>query len=330
MRKEFLFVVALMASLMFSCEGKVVRFAPVSDDDKGKVELDEDIADIDDDGNTADSGDDSGDTSDTGNDVGNTGNDVGNTGNDVGNTGNDVGNTGNDVGNTGDDTGNTGNDVGNTGDDSDTGDTGDPIICTPYEINCNGNTLETCNSEGTFLAEKDCSTLGGATGVCEEPIKNCLYTGSLGGTSSSSGRSGRRGNFFDCEKDVTVVEFAQRFNLSNSATLIWGIYETEGSSSSYTRIFSQTQNMGSDGVGYYSSGTIDVKLKAGKKYLFFVDWSTGTTRSISFYTGGSHPVDLGFGKSTNGYNTNHGTPGETLTPSTNNYVYTQRIKFVEE
>ena len=198
------------------------------------------------------------------------------------------------------------------------------MVCDPDQLFCDGNLLKTCNGNGSdSTLSKDCGT-----GICDEGLENCVFTGALGGDSASpNNRTGKRGNFFNCTKNVKVIEFTQRFNFSGNKDLTWAIYEAEGNSTTYSRIFIKVSTVTGTGDAQYSTGAISVNLVNGKKYLFVTSWAG----QISFYdNGNTHPVNVGFGASTTGFN-NSSTdlPDSFTNPATFDYVYNQQIKFVE-
>ena len=203
----------------------------------------------------------------------------------------------------------------------------DPVICSdmvcdPSETYCDVNILKECAANGgSSTTVKDCSS---DSGVCDDTLNNCVYTGNTGGDTTNSNKTGKRGNFFDCTKNVKVVEFAQRFNFTGDKDLTWTIYEAEGNSTTYTRIFIKTSNVTGVGDSQYSTGSISVNLMNGKKYIFVTAWAG----QISFYdNGANHPIDVGFGSSTNGFSSNTDLPEQLVNPSGFNFVYNQRIKF---
>ena len=206
-------------------------------------------------------------------------------------------------------------------------DTIDPVdckdmVCVPDEDYCDSDILKTCNSVGSGgTTLKDCTTDGG---VCDGGLLDCVYVGEIGGTVSFSS-TGRRGNFFNCTKDVTVVEFAQGFDLFDSTDLTWVIYEDANGDNTYQKIFDKTETVSSNGKGHYSTGTIFINIKSGRKYLFVTVWSGSRT----FLHGGSHPVDMGFGSSFAGYIGNSSIENELVNPYQTTNIYNQQIKFVE-
>jgi hypothetical protein len=199
------------------------------------------------------------------------------------------------------------------------------MVCTPTELYCDANVLRKCDNIGSGGAvEKDCNP----DGVCDLALENCVYTGELGGDGQSTRESQKRGNFFNCTKDVKVIEFAQKFNLSANTDLTWAIYEAIGNTTTYTKIFSKTATVTPNGVTLYSTGAILVDLKNGRKYLFLTAWNG----SRIFFDGANvltHPINIGFGTSFAGHTGNNLIPDELVSPAENVYVYNQQIKFVE-
>ncbi|HNW81649.1 MAG TPA: hypothetical protein PKG52_02040 [bacterium] len=194
------------------------------------------------------------------------------------------------------------------------------MICDPNELFCDSNVLKLCSSNGGgSTVSKDCGT-----GVCDGTLKDCVYTGDLGGTGNTARDTQKRGNFFNCTKNVKVVEFAQGFNLSANTDLTWAIYEAEGVSTTYKKIFSKTATVTSKGSALYSTGAISVDLKNGNKYLFVTAW----TGSRIFIDGGTHPVEMGFGTSFAGHSGDNLTPNEMTNPAENIYVFKQNIKYI--
>ncbi len=199
------------------------------------------------------------------------------------------------------------------------------MICVPNENFCETNILKECNAKGSSAATlKECGT-----GACDETLENCVYTSLIGAETSFSANNGRRGVFYNCAKNVTVIEFAQGFDLSSNTDLTWAIYEAEGNTTLYKKIYSKKDTVTSNGKGFYSTGAISVSLKSGKKYLFYTGWSG--TRNFLYGGAGEHPVDMGFGSSFNGYNTAFsGTAEEEINnPAVFDRTYRQQIKFVE-
>ncbi|MGI6393702.1 MAG: hypothetical protein ACOX2F_03050 [bacterium] len=199
-----------------------------------------------------------------------------------------------------------------------------PKVCPSAQVYCEDNELRECNEKGSaFAVIKACGE-----GVCDAGLKECVFTGEMGGNSLGPDRTGKRGNFFNCTKDVEVVEFSQRFSFTGSKEISWTIYEAEGNSTNYTRIFLKTATVTGTGDAQYSTGKISVNLVDGKKYLFAVGWSG----KIGLYDNGSkHPIDVGFGTSFLGYNDSaDSSMPETLSGTGSfNLVYNQQIKFVE-
>lgn len=199
------------------------------------------------------------------------------------------------------------------------------MVCDPDQLFCDGNVLKTCNGNGSdSTVSKDCGT-----GICDEVLENCVYTNEVGGTSSFD-RTGQRGNFFDCNKNVKVVEFAQELEYTGSKDLSWAIYEAEGSSTTYNRIFIKNESTTGTGKAYYSTGAISVNLVSGKKYIFATAWN-GT---VKVYYGNNpasnDPILTGFGSTKAAHSVNSTIFPETYTnPTRYEVVFNQQIKFME-
>ena len=210
-------------------------------------------------------------------------------------------------------------------------DTSDPAtckdqVCTPDELYCDGNVLKECNGIGSGgTVEKDCDP----DGECDEGLENCVYTGEVGGTFSFD-RTGQRGNFFDCTKNVEVIEFAHELEYTGGKDLSWAIYEAEGNSTTYSRIFIKSAATTGTGKAYYSTGTISVNLVSGRKYIFITAW-TGTIKV--YYDNNpstADPIMVGFGSTEAGHSiSNNSLPDSYINPARYEIVYNQQIKFVE-
>jgi hypothetical protein len=194
------------------------------------------------------------------------------------------------------------------------------MICVPNDIFCETNVLKECNAKGSASSTiKECGT-----GVCDEGLENCVFTGEVGGTEKFD-RTGQRGNFFNCTKNVKVVEFNQQLEYTGSKDLSWAIYEAEGSSTTYSRIFIKNATTTGTGKAYYSTGTISVNLVSGKKYIFATGWS-GT--STVYY--GQSTSEIGFGTAVNAHSLGSSSMAESLAnPTRYDIIFNQQIKFVE-
>lgn len=199
------------------------------------------------------------------------------------------------------------------------------MICVPNENFCETNILKECNEEGSASSTlKECGT-----GVCDETLENCVYTGEVGGTFSFD-RTGQRGNFFDCSKNVKVIEFSQQLEYTGNKDLSWAIYEAEGNSTTYSRIFIKSATTTGTGKAYYSTGTISVNLVSGKKYIFVTAWSGTTKVHYGSNPASSEPIQIGFGSTEAAHSVNSTTFPDTYTnPTKYEVVFNQQIKFVE-
>jgi hypothetical protein len=195
------------------------------------------------------------------------------------------------------------------------------MVCTPEELYCDANVLRKCDNIGSGgSVEKDCNP----DGVCDLGLEDCVYTGEVGGTSSFD-RTGQRGNFFDCSKNVKVIEFSQQLEYTGNKDLSWAIYEAEGNSTTYSRIFIKSATTTGTGKAYYSTDTISVNLVSGKKYIFAIGWS-GTSKVYYGY----NTAVVGFGEAVNAHSLGSPSMAESLTnPAKYDIIFNQQIKFVE-
>jgi hypothetical protein len=195
------------------------------------------------------------------------------------------------------------------------------MICVPNENFCETNILKECNEEGSASSTiKECGT-----GVCDEVLEDCVFTGEVGGTTKLTGRTGQRGNFINCTQSTTVVGFAPYFEFTGNKELTWAIYEAEGNSTTYQRIFIKTSTITGTGVSYYSTGNISVNLVSGKKYIFTTAWE-GT---LNIFYGNATPTVTGFGEAVNGISRTTSVPEELQNPSATDAIYAQEIKYIK-
>jgi hypothetical protein len=196
------------------------------------------------------------------------------------------------------------------------------MVCTPDELYCDGNVLKECDGIGSGgTVEKDCNP----DGVCDIGLENCVYTGELGGDTGATRSNTGRGNFFDCTKDVTIVEFSHRLNFTGDRDITFSIFEDANDNDTYQKIFSETSTINGDGDRFYSTGAISVNLVSGRKYIFATSW----TGSVEMFGGGSHPVNVGFGESTKGIGTVDYSSEELVDPASTAAVFTQKFSYTE-
>jgi len=152
---------------------------------------------------------------------------------------------------------------------------------------------------------------------------------SIPGVSTGTLSLATRGNYYQVTVSRTLVQIEHNLNpTAATATYRWSVYEGPTATGTFTRIFTTT-NTGSSGIGYQSSGLINVPLVAGRYYFIATGWSTSSAhyyqalaaaQPVSFgtmYAGGSGTSsDLGpaFDSSTLTVTANQYTQRLTTTP----------------
>lgn len=202
------------------------------------------------------------------------------------------------------------------------------MICDPDQLFCDGNVLSRCNSNGGGASiVENCAT---NEAVCDNGLKECVYTGELGGVYKFD-RTGKRGNFFNCTKDVTVVSFAQEFEFSGSKNLSWEIFEDTDNDNIYQRIFVKSSSVTGTGKLYYSTGNISVELKNGSRYIFIASWNDTITVIYHSDTVTLSPVNVGFGTSFAGFSSGPDTSETISSPFLyDKILFNQKIQFIAE
>lgn len=99
-----------------------------------------------------------------------------------------------------------------------------------------------------------------------------------------------RSNKYFVTKPVTLTEIHQYFEIPKTTEVYFFVYESDSSRGNYNILYSSRVTLNS-GTGFMSSGPINVSLKANKYYVIGASW----TNSLSFYRGGSVPLNTSFG-----------------------------------
>jgi hypothetical protein len=81
-----------------------------------------------------------------------------------------------------------------------------------------------------------------------------------------------RGNLFTCDKSTTLVEHRLYINPSASTELWFLVYEGESQVGTYNLISASDVTPAGPGLGWYSSGKVDVPLVEGKYYLIIASF----------------------------------------------------------
>jgi hypothetical protein len=108
-----------------------------------------------------------------------------------------------------------------------------------------------------------------------------------------------RGNFFTCNTSTVLTEHRSYLNVSNTTTLWFCVYEGDAQVGTYNLVSSVEVTNQGPGEGWYSSGSINVPLTAGKYYVIYAQWDASSNyynqQAISPY-----PIPCSFGELTAG------------------------------
>jgi hypothetical protein len=114
-----------------------------------------------------------------------------------------------------------------------------------------------------------------------------------------SGAPRTRGNLFTCEKTTTLIEHRLYINPLYSTQLWFLVYEGESQIGTYNLISASDVTPAGTGLGWYSSGEIDVALEEGKYYLIVASFE-----ELSYYYNqqdiSPYPIPASFGELTGG------------------------------
>ncbi len=108
-----------------------------------------------------------------------------------------------------------------------------------------------------------------------------------------------RGNLFTCNTSTTLIEHRLYLNPSSSTQLWFLVYEGESQVGTYNLISASDVTPAGPGLGWYSSGEVDVPLEEGKYYLIVASFEELSNyynqQGISPY-----PIPASFGELTAG------------------------------
>jgi hypothetical protein len=196
------------------------------------------------------------------------------------------------------------------------------LVCTPGQPSCDGNVATTCNGLGTGYAgaRQDCSLTGT---TCGSGICSATVVDSIPGASTGSLTNATRGNFYRVTANRTLVQIEHYLSPTTAPTLRWSVYEGLGQTGTFTRIFTTTTT-GTVGLGYKSSGPINVPLVAGRYYFIATGWNTSSAHSYQAFVSQS----VSFGAMIGGGSTSLtdlGASFDTATLTATSNQYTQRV-----
>jgi subtilisin family serine protease len=114
-----------------------------------------------------------------------------------------------------------------------------------------------------------------------------------------SGSYRSRGNLFTCTKSTILNEHRIYLNPNDNSSLWFLVYEGGSQVGIYNLISASEVNLGTTGLGWYSSGDVNVPLIAGKYYLIITSFQNTAdyfySQNISPY-----PISASFGQLTAG------------------------------
>ncbi|HZH72407.1 MAG TPA: hypothetical protein VFD91_07945, partial [Mariniphaga sp.] len=106
-----------------------------------------------------------------------------------------------------------------------------------------------------------------------------------------------RGNFFTCNTSTNLTEHRLYLNLTVQSNLWFCVYEGDAQVGTYNLAHAiEVPNQG-PGEGWYSSGSINVPLTAGKYYVIYAQWD-GSTQYFNQQGITPYPITCSFGELT--------------------------------
>jgi hypothetical protein len=149
-----------------------------------------------------------------------------------------------------------------------------PLACSPSSSACIGNQIGTCASDGQSLSlvTTDCTT---SASVCTADLKCAKSaTDTIGKAESLEviSASTAVGDVIDVDSTRKLTELQMQLVLAGPRELRWIVYELSGQ----TFVAKIDQVVSSlAGTGFFSSGALNFRLTAGKRYLLAVVVSGG-------------------------------------------------------
>ncbi|HET7544524.1 MAG TPA: hypothetical protein VFK05_31860 [Polyangiaceae bacterium] len=149
-----------------------------------------------------------------------------------------------------------------------------PLACTPSSTTCIGDKIGTCAMDGQSLSAvtTDCTA---STSICTTDLKCAKSATDTIGVAENADvmqASNVFGDVIDVDSTRKLTELQMQLVLSGPRELRWIIYELSGQTF-VAKIDKLVSNV--SGTGFISSGALDFKLTAGKRYLLGVVISGG-------------------------------------------------------
>jgi hypothetical protein len=148
----------------------------------------------------------------------------------------------------------------------------------------------------------------------------------VGGTTNTPTGTGlAKGNSYAITIPVNLIQAEFWLGFTGAQTLTYYVYDAPAEFGTYTQIFSSSSVVSGTGLGWYSTGAINVPMNAGMHYIIAVSW-TGTV-SYPYSTGDTQATS--FGSYTHGYAVGLNPLGPTLSSNSNDQaIYHQRLTTV--
>lgn len=144
--------------------------------------------------------------------------------------------------------------------------------------------------------------------------------GSTTGTANDTGLA--KGNSFVIDTSVTLLETEFWLQFQDSQTLTFYVFESQVEYGDYQDIHRHSRVVTGNGLGWYSSGAMNVNLLAGRHYIIALSW-TGT---LTYFFGFGGSQETTFGSQTHGFATGTDPLPSTINSEIDDYaIYFQRL-----
>ena len=167
-----------------------------------------------------------------------------------------------------------------------------PLACSPSSSACVGDKIGTCAADGLSLSAvtTDCTA---TTSVCTTALKcEKSATDSIGSVETPEIISASTvvGDVIDVDSTRKLTELQTQLVLTGPRDLRWIVYELTGQTfvAKYDKVVA-----GASGTGFVSSGALNYRLSAGKRYLLAVVISTGD--AVDYIDYAPYTKDVSFG-----------------------------------
>jgi hypothetical protein len=134
-----------------------------------------------------------------------------------------------------------------------------------------------------------------------------------------------RGNSYEVTQTTTLTRIEHYLDVTAPGPLVFFVYEAPASEQGpYTLVLEDPVTAPADGLGFYGSNPLELRLEAGRYYIIGAAWIGDYT----YYWGGENPQLTAFGQRVHGFATSYdGTLPDDPTPTSGN-VWHQRLTTV--